>query len=191
MGYKSWDKIEKTMNKLVKKGIKNLKGIRKDAIIYVKDAYNDFAKPVVKTISKGITKIDLDGIYKDSLKITSTAVDEAKSFAKKSNALIKARTNKIVRSGMIRTAQKTAIVKLKRAQRFINRRLPLAKAAIIGFATVNFVKAERYINKTYPKIQKFVKANYPNAKVWIAEQLPKVEAFIAGQLSARIQKFAA
>jgi hypothetical protein len=175
------------MNKLVKKGIKNLREVRKDAVLYAKNTYNDFAKPVVRSISKKIAKIDLNGIYKDSLK----AADEAKGFVRKSSKLIKASTNKIVRSDIIKTAQKTTIANIKRAQRFMNRRVPFAKATVISLATTNFIKAKRYINKTYPKIQKFVKVNYPNAKAWIAEQLPKVEAFIAGQLSARVQKFAA
>jgi hypothetical protein len=198
MGIKSWDKIEKTMNKLVKKGIKSLKGIKKDAIIYAKDTYNEFAKPVVKTISRNIEKIDWNGIYKDGVKAADAAIYEVRSFAKKSDKLIKISSNKVIRTAFVKTAQKRAIIKLKRAQKFINKRLPLAKAAVIGFATVNVVKAEafinkskKYVNKTYPKVQKFVKANYPNVKVWVAGQLPKIEAFLAGQLSARVQKFAA
>jgi hypothetical protein len=186
------------MNKLVKKGIKSLKGIKKDAIIYAKDTYNEFAKPVVKTISRKIERIDWNGIYKEGVKVADAAVCEAKSFVKKSDKLIKAGSNKAARTAFIKTAQKKAIVKFKRAQRFINNRLPVVKAAVIGFATVNIVKAEafinkaeKYINKTYPKIQKFVKANYPEVKDWVAVQLPKIEAFLAGQLSARVQKFAA
>jgi hypothetical protein len=159
------------MNKLVKKGIKSLKGIKKDAIIYAKDSYNEFAKPLVKSISKKIAKIDFNEIYEDSLKTADAA--------------------KVAGTAIIKTAQKAAMVKIKKARKFINKRIPLAKATVLGFATVNFVKAEKYINKTYPKIEKFVKVNYPNVKVWVADKLPKIEAFLAGQLSARAQKFAA
>jgi hypothetical protein len=170
------------MNKFVKKGIKSLNGIKRDAIIYSKNTYNDFAKPMVKTISKKIAKIDFNGIYKESMTMADGAVSEVRSLARKSKKLIKVSSDKIIR---------TSIVKFKKAEKFINKRMPLAKAAVFGFAAVNFTKAEIYLNKTYPKVEKFVKANYPNVRNWVTVQLPKVEAFLAGQLSARMQKFAA
>jgi hypothetical protein len=170
------------MNKFVKKGIKSLNVIKKDAIIYSKNTYNDYAKPIVKTISKKISKIDLNGIYKEGLNTASFAVSEARTFAKKSEKLIKVNSNKIVR---------LSIVRFKKAEKFINNRIPLAKAAVLGFAAVNFVKAEKYVNKAYPRVEEFVKANYPTVKTWVTKQLPKVEAFMAGQISARLQRFAA
>jgi hypothetical protein len=170
------------MNKFVKKSIKSLNGIKNDAIIYSKNTYSDFAKPVVKTISKKISKIDFKGIYKENLAAAKAAMSEARSLAKKSQKLVSAGSDKFI---------KLSIVKFKKARKFINKRAPLAKAALLGFAATNFVIAEKYVNKAYPRVEKFVKANYPTVQNWVAKQLPKVEAFLAGQLSARLQKFAA
>jgi hypothetical protein len=170
------------MEKIIKKGIKTLGGMRKDAIVYSKRTYNDFAKPIVKTISKRITKIDFNGIYKASVATAKMAISDARNLAMKSGKALQENSDRIAR---------LSVVNFKRAQKFINKSAPVAKAAVLGFASANFSKAEKYLNKAYPKVQKFVKSNYPAVKSWVSVQLPKVEAFLAGQLSARVQRFAA
>jgi hypothetical protein len=170
------------MNKFVKKGIKNLNGIKKDAIVYSKNAYNDYGKPMVKTISKKISKIDFNGIYKGSLKTAKMTAANVSDLAKRSGKLIRVGTSGMVRSGMVR---------FRKVGKFINKRAPVAGAAVLGFAAANFTKAEKYLNLAYPRVEKFMKANYPTVQTWVVKQLPKVEAFLAGQLSARLQKFAA
>ncbi|MFL5729147.1 MAG: hypothetical protein ACJ75J_06615 [Cytophagaceae bacterium] len=179
------------MNKFVKKGIKNLTIIKKDAIIYSKDVYNDFAKPLVRTISRRIAKIDFNGIYKDGVKTANIAVNAVRGFGKRSNKLIKINAVKIVSAPIVKTAKKTAIVKFRKAQKFVAKRVPVVTAAAVAFAAGNFLKAQQYVLKTYPKVEKFVKSNYPSVQSWVSTQLPKIEAFLAGQLSARVQKFAA
>jgi hypothetical protein len=173
------------MEKTIRKGMKVLKTVKKKARAFSKDVYNE-ARPLVKRRAK-IARIYFKRAYKNGVIAFNKAANEGKKLVRYAGKIYKINERKFKRSGLYKDAVRNYI----KARKFVLSKYPKTKRTIVGFASAKLVKAEKFVNKTYPKVEKFVNKNYPAARKWVITQLPKVQAFIAGQLTARVQRLAA
>jgi hypothetical protein len=175
------------MEKSIRKGIKNLNVIKKKAKAYSQDIYKDYARPMVKNFRKKIARVYLKKVYKNGVIAFNKAANEGEKFVKYAGKIYRINERKLVKSALYKDAVKS----LAKARKFAINKYPKTKKTLVGFASVKYAKAEKFVNRNYPKIEKFVNSQYPVVRKWVITQLPKVQAFLVGRLSARIQRIAA
>jgi hypothetical protein len=175
------------MEKSIKKGIKNLKVIRKKAQVISKEVYNDFARPLVRNFRAKVAKVYLRRAYKNGVKAFNLVSNEGEKFIQYAGKVYRINQKKFRRSALYKQALRSYV----NARRFVLSKYPRTKRTIVGFAAVRYARAQKFINRTYPRVEKFVNKQYPVVRKWVVTQLPKIQAFMAGQLSARVQRFAA
>jgi hypothetical protein len=175
------------MEKTIKKGIKNLKVIKKKAQVLTKDVYKDYARPIVRNFRAKIAKVYLRRAYRNGVRALNIAANEGGKFIQYAGRIYKVNERKFRRSALYKNSLRNFV----KARKFVINKYPRTKRTILGYTALKYAKAEKFVNKTYPKVEKFVNKQYPVVRKWVITQLPKVQAFLAGQLSARVQRFAA
>jgi hypothetical protein len=175
------------MERSIKKGIKNLKVIKKKAQVYSKEVYNGIARPLARNFRAKIARVYLKRAYKNGVNAFNIATKEGEKFIQYAGKIYRINERKFRRSSLYKNSSRS----IARARKFVMNRFPKTKRTIARFAILKYARAEKFVNKTYPKVEKFVNQRYPVVRKWVITQLPKVQAFLAGQLSARVQRIAA